>query len=76
MIHVKISAFKIFIKLPSLLETSLLQLSERLPCHIWSIGRTKSASLEAIMDGGRDLFSLPLSGRSPHMTEILLTGTL
>ena len=42
------------------------------------------ASLEANLGGGRAwgllvypiLFSLPLSGRSPSMTETLLTGTL
>ena len=63
---------------------SLLQLSERWPCHIWPVGRMKFASLEANLGGGWGLrvfypillFSLPLSGKIPDMTEILLTGTL
>ena len=61
---------------------SLLQLSER-PCHIWLVGRMKFASFKANLGWGWGLlvypillFSLPLSGRSPDMTEILLTGTL
>ena len=52
-------------------------------CHIWLAGRMTFASLEANFVGGLGLlfkpildFSLPLSGRSPYMTEILLTGTL
>ena len=61
---------------------SLLQLSERSPCHIWLVGRMKFASLEAHLDGGQGLlvdpilFSPSLSGRSPDMTEILLTRIL
>ena len=31
---------------------SLLQLSERWPCHIWLIGGMKCASLQANFDGG------------------------
>ena len=62
--------------------SSLLQLSESLPCHIWPVGRMKFATLEAYLSRGLlvypiFLFSLPLSGRSPEsdITEILLTGT-
>ena len=62
---------------------SLLQLSVRWPCHIWLVGRIKLASLKAIFGWGWGLlvypillFSLPLSGRCPDMTEILLTWTL
>ena len=59
----------------------LLQLSERWPCHIWLVDEVKFASHEAMWVGGLlfypiFLFSLTLSGRSPHMTELLLTGTL
>ena len=61
---------------------SLLPLSERLPCHIWLVvaDRMKFASLEANLGGwvgpfSRILFSLPLSGRNPNITEIVLTGT-
>ena len=70
---------------------SLLQLSERWPCHIRLFGNMKFASLVANSGGGRMkfasleanlggslfffLFSLPLS-RSSIMTEIMLTGTL
>ena len=32
--------------------SSLLQLSERWPCHIWLVSRTKYASLEANLCGG------------------------
>ena len=60
-----------------------MQLSERWPFHSWLIDRMKCASLEAIFYVGWALlvypilvFSLPLSGRSLDMTEILLTGTL
>ena len=48
----------------------------------WLLGMMKFASLEANLDGDPDLFaypilllSLPVSWRSPDMTEILLTGT-
>ena len=34
---------------------SLLQLSERWPCHIWPVFRVKVTSLQAIFDGARDL---------------------
>ena len=59
---------------------SLLQLSQRWSCHTWPVGRMQFASLEANLDLGLlvyhiHLFSLPLSGRSPDVTEILLTGT-
>ena len=36
----------------SLVVRSLLQLSERLPCHICSVGRMRFASLEGNLDGG------------------------
>ena len=46
------------------------------------VGSMKFASFETNLGGGWGLlvypillFSLPLSGRSPDMTEILLTGT-
>ena len=52
-------------------------------CHFGLVGRMILASLEANLGGGWGLFvypillfSLLLSGRSPNMTEILLTGTL
>ena len=59
----------------------LLQLSERWPCHIWLVEEVKFASHEANVGWGLlfylvFLFSLPLSGRCPDMTEPLLTGTL
>ena len=59
----------------------LLQLSERWPCHIRLVDGVKFASHEANVGRGpfilsHFLFSLPLSGRSPDMTELLLTGTL
>ena len=37
---------------------SLLQLSERWPCHIWLVGRMKFASLEANLGEVRAFFSL------------------
>ena len=62
---------------------SLLQLSERWPCHVLPVGRMKFATLEANLSGGLLvypilLFSLHLSGRSPEsdITEILLNWTL
>ena len=62
---------------------SLLQLSERWPCQILFVDRMKNASFETNLGGDSVLLvypiplsSLPLSGRSPDMTEILLTGTL
>ena len=62
---------------------SLLKFLERWPCNMWLIDRMKFASLEENLGGelGRlvypiPLFSLPISGRSPDMIEILLTGTL
>ena len=64
---------------------SLLQLSERWTCHtcIWLVGKMRLVSLEANVWVGWGLlvysillFSLLLSGRSPNMTLILLTGTL
>ena len=58
---------------------SLLQLSERCPCHIWLVGRIKFASLEVNLGGGWGLLVylilLSLSWRSPDMTEVSLTGT-
>ena len=66
------------------LVRSLLQLSERWPCHIWLVGRMKFALLGANLGGSR-YFSLSHSsflspcleggGGGPSMTEILLTGT-
>ena len=51
--------------------------------HIWLVGRMKFASIVANLGGSWGilvyptlLFSLPLSGRSLNMTEILLIGTL
>ena len=63
---------------------SLLQLSERWPCHIWPVYRMKFATHEANFGWEWGLLlnplllSLPPSGRSPEsdITEILLTGTL
>ena len=62
---------------------ALLQLSERWPCHVWLVGRMKFALLEANLCKGPGLlvypillFSLPLSGGTVDMTEILLTGIL
>ena len=61
---------------------SLLQLSEIWPFHIWLFVWMEFASLEANLGGVGALlsisffFSLPLSGRSSDMTEILLTGDL
>ena len=61
---------------------ALRQLSERWPYHIWPGGKIKFTSLEANLGGGwgllvyHILFSLLLSGRSPDMVEILLTGIL
>ena len=56
------------------------------PCcsfHTWLVDRVKFASLDTNLGGGWGLFSLSysfvstsVSGRSPDMTEILLTGTL
>ena len=51
-----------------------------LSCHIWHVDKMKFASLEVVGGGGRfslshSFFPLPLSGRSPDMTEILLPGT-
>ena len=56
---------------------SLLQLSERWPCHIWLVGRMKFTLIEINSGGGRSgPFSLYHSGSSPDMTDILLTGLL
>ena len=61
---------------------SLLQFSERWPCHIWLVGRMLFSALEANLGLGQGLLVypilifLPLSWRSPGMTEILLIGTL
>ena len=62
---------------------SQLQLLERWPCYIRLAGRVKFASLEAdlcvCVGGGVGAFSLFHSfhsGRSPNMTEILLSGTV
>ena len=57
---------------------SLLQLSERWPCHIWHVDRMKGkfAWGWGVLVYPILLCYLPLSGRSPAMTEILLTGTL
>ena len=56
---------------------------ERKSCHIWLGGRINVASPEANLGGGQGiiaypvfLFSHPLSGRSPDISEILLTRTL
>ena len=50
---------------------------------IWPVDRMKYALLKANLGGGQGLLVypillsfLPLSGRGPDMTEILLTGTL
>ena len=62
---------------------SLLQLSERWPCHVWLDGRMRFSSLEANLSLGQGLlvnpilrFCIPSSGRSPGITEILLTWML
>ena len=54
-----------------------------MPCHIWLVDRMKFASLETNLGEGWGLlvypnlpFCLPLSGRSPDITEMLLTGSL
>ena len=47
---------------------------------MWLVSRKKVASLKANLGGGQlsiQFFSyLPLSGKGPDMTEILLSGTL
>ena len=45
---------------------SLLQLSERWPCHIWLIDRMKFASLEANSGGGWGLLVYPILFSSPE----------
>ena len=60
---------------------SLLQLSERWPCHIWIFAGMIFASPEINLSLGRGLLVNPFllflldppSGRSPYTTEILLT---
>ena len=50
---------------------SLLQLSERWLCHIWLVGRMKSASLEANLGWGSEPFSLSHSSfLSPSLWEV------
>ena len=55
---------------------SLLQISERWPCHTWPVVRMKFAPLGGKF--GWDLLIYPIlfSLRSSDMTEILLTVTL